>query len=181
MQSNRARHWLFVFPLGAFVAWACSSDPEPPPSGPAPTVKITAPRSGDSFHITPDEVDVPVTVVVTNFTLVALGQEGSDPSKGQIRLFVDGKDCNDPGEPPGPEHPEGEPAVPYNRILPNEKNDSTIGMDYCLGGIFLLDNKTHTVSAELWRGETKLDVSDQITIRTTFDAGDAGLDAAGDR
>jgi hypothetical protein len=159
---------------------ACSSDDgaEPVDAGPDgiptvnATVKIVQPRNDDSFVITPYEVDVPLAVDVKGLMLVPLGQEGADFSKGQVRIFVDGADCNDPGD--GTE----EPPSPYNRILPNDENESTIGMDYCLGGILGIDNRTHTLKAELWHGETPLGIADEIRFKTTFRADmDGGADA----
>jgi hypothetical protein len=138
------------------------------------TIKLTSPHEGDSFVITPNDVDVPIDFTVEGFTLVPLGQEGTDPSKGQARFYVDEMDCNDPGE-------GGEPAVPYNRIYPNEADEKTIGMDYCAGGVRALDDKTHTLTAQLWHGEIKLNVADEIHFHTTFSSGiDAGTDAGAD-
>ena len=167
-----------VFAVASSVI-ACSSDDAPgaPTEGgssSAPSVKITKPHEGDSFALTPDIVDVDVDFDVKNFELVLLGQEGTDLGKGQVRLFVDGDSCNDPGEPPA------EPPSPYNKIWPNDAMEKHVGMDYCVGLAMALDNKTHTLKAQLWHGAMVLTASDQITFKTTFSAegGAPATDAA---
>jgi hypothetical protein len=162
-----------VFAVASTVI-ACSSEDSGTPSAPteggagttgtAPSVKITKPHEGESFALTPDIVDVDVDFDVQHFELVLLGQEGTDMGKGQVRLFVDGDSCNDPGEPPA------EPPSPYNKIWPNDAMEKHVGMDYCAGLAMALDNKTHTLKAQLWHGETVLPASDQITFKTTFSA-----------
>src|SRR5262249_52509856 len=140
-------------------------------NGPTPRVKITQPGEGFTFAATLDELDMPIAVQVENFVLAPLGEEGSDPAKGQVRLYVDDDQCNDPGE-------DGEPPVPYNRILPNDENNQTVGVDYCMGGVALLNGRSHTLKAQLWHGQTALPITDQITFNTTFTMGDGGTDAA---
>jgi hypothetical protein len=143
------------------------------PLGANAGVKITAPEAGASFVITADLTDIDVAVSVTGFTLVPLGTEASDPNAGQVRLFVDGTDCNDPGTDAGP--------LPYNRILPNGDNESTIGMDYCVGGIDAVNDKSHTLQAQLWHGGTRITTptaTDTISFHTYFS--DGGADATAD-
>ena len=51
-------------------------------------------------------------------------------------------------------------------------------MDYCASGVPALDNKTHTLTAQLWHGDVKLNASDELHFHTTFSSGiDAGSDA----
>jgi hypothetical protein len=153
-----------------------TSDAAPADAGPTPTsatVKIAKPDAGSSFEITPDSTDIDVDVAVTGFTLVALGSEGTDMTKGQVRLYVDGHDCDDPGE-------GTDPPLKYNRILPNAGNESTIGMDYCVGGVAALTDKTHTLEARLYHGETELSAFDTLTFKTTFSYKDAAADAPHD-
>jgi len=142
------------------------------PDAPSPSVKITTPHEGDSFVITADSVDVDVDFDVQHFELVPLGQEGTDMGKGQVRLYVDGDNCNDPGDP-------GQMPLPYNKIWPNDAMEKHVGMDYCAGGVPAIDNKTHTLKAQLWHGTTALTQStatNQITFKTTFSA-EGGTDA----
>jgi hypothetical protein len=51
-------------------------------------------------------------------------------------------------------------------------------MDYCVGGVSGLQNKTHTLLARLYHGETALTATDKLTFKTTFSYGDAGPDAS---
>ena len=163
------------------IVGACSSDTGTTPAGSdggdaaadaaPPTVSIVTPASGSTHELNADEVDIELKVEVTGFTLVPLGEEGDDPRKGQVRIFVNEHDCDDPGD-------ETEPAVEYNRILPNEENESTIGMDYCVGGVDALIDKTHALKAQLFHGETPLSVTATTAFKTTFDFRDAGADAA---
>jgi hypothetical protein len=161
--------------LLAIASSACStstSQNEVSSAGP-PSLAVAKPLEGQSFEITPTDVDVDVSVVVTNFTLVPLGQEGTDMDKGQVRIFVDGDDCDDPGDPG-----EGDPQVPYNRILPNAHGESTVGLDYCVGGVSAIDGRSHVLRAELWHGDQPLSISQQLTFRTTFRRDDGGADAS---
>jgi hypothetical protein len=165
--------------LSFSLVCACGSDKTD--SNPAPitpsnaTVTIVSPTTDQSFALTPDVVDIDVDIKETNFTRVMLGMEGSDMSKGQVRLYVDGAACNDPGD--------GAMPVPlaYNAILPNADGESVIGMDYCPGGTIPLDDKDHMLKAQLWHGETALknaageEISDSRTFHTTYsDTGAAG-------
>jgi hypothetical protein len=134
-----------------------------------PTVRIDSPTEGQSFELTEVDTDVALSVTVGSFTLVPLGQEGDDRAKGQVRVFVDDHDCDDPGDPDQHEEP-----APYNRILPNDKGESTIGLDYCSGGVLAIDGKSHRLRAELWHGGQPIGVTHAITFRTTFRRSDAG-------
>jgi hypothetical protein len=154
---------------------ACSSDKTSSPgsSDSSATVHISSPVAASSFEITPDMTDIDVVVTETDFTLVPLGMEGSDMSQGQVRLYVDGMSCDDPGG----DDP-GEPAMPvdYNRILPNATGENTIGMDYCAGGVPAVDDKDHVLEAQLWHGTTPLldstgaTIKDDVSFHTTFSA-----------
>ncbi len=151
-------------------------------SGSSATVHIASPVAAASFEITPDATDIDVMVSETDFTLVPLGMEGSDMSQGQVRLYVDGMSCDDPGG----DDP-GEPTTPvdYNRILPNAAGENTIGMDYCPGGVLAVDDKDHTLEAQLWHGTTPLldstgaTIKDDVSFHTTYSATDGAAGAAG--
>ena len=167
--------------LLACAACACSSDKTDSPTATPSnaTVKIVTPAVGDSFEVTPDVTDMDVVITETNFTLVALGMEGNDMTKGQVRLYVDDMSCDDPGD--------GAMPVPleYNRILPNQDGENNVGLDYCAGGVPAVDDKDHTLKAQLWHGTTPLtgatgaDITDQVTFHTTFSAtGAAGAAGA---
>jgi hypothetical protein len=166
MTMKGLRLQVFALPI-AWGALACSSKSSSPGAeGSAPSITITQPHDGASFALTADSMDIDVDFDVRNFDLVPLGQEGTDTSKGQVRLYVDGDLCNDPGE-------MGEPAVPYNKIWPNEQNEKHVGMDYCFGAPAGLDNTSHVLKAQLWHGETALtqpSATHQVGFKTTYSA-----------
>jgi hypothetical protein len=168
----------------AFLAIACSNATSSGDSQSSdPSVKLTQPHDGDSFALTDDSMDIDVDFDVRNFDLVPLGQEGTDSSKGQVRLYVDVDLCNDPGE-------MSEPAVPYNRIWPNAAGEKRLGMDYCFGAPTSLANTSHVLKAQLWHGGTALTQSSathEIHFKTTYsadggamgtDGGQAAVDSA---
>jgi hypothetical protein len=164
---------------------ACSSvNSSAGAEGSAPSVKLTKPHDGDSFALTADSMDIDVDFDVQNFELVQLGQEGTDMRKGQVRLYVDGDLCNDPGE-------MGQPALSYNKIWPNDQGQKHVGMDYCFGAPSGLDNTSHVLKAQLWHGEMALTQSSaihQIRFKTTYsaeggiavDSGATSVDAGGE-
>jgi hypothetical protein len=169
---------LLIASLGCVCACSSSDKSTPPPStASTATVTIASPAPGSSFEITAVNTDIEIQIDETNFTLVKLGTEGTDMSQGQVRVYVDGMSCDDPGDGPMPV------MVPYNRILPNDDGESTVGMDYCASGVPALDDKDHTMVAQLYHGETPLmnaagaTITDQIVFHTTWS--DAAAGAAG--
>jgi hypothetical protein len=67
--------------------------------GGAPTIAITAPADNATVTVGTDaSKSVPVTLAVTNFTLMAIGSCANhhDDHCGHVHLLVDGTACNDP-------------------------------------------------------------------------------------
>jgi hypothetical protein len=160
-----------AMPLAALVSSACL---ESSVDVSRPTLTIAKPADGSTLDLTPTDVDVDLSTLVTNFTLVPEGQEGDDAHKGQIRVWVDGMACNDPGDGDA-----GRDAAPYNRIFPNARGVWTINMSFCQGGASALAGTWHTLRADLWHGEMALGISQQLTFKTNFHQNDQDVEVSG--